>query len=64
MSFRARHPGMCQCGCERLFDRDTEVQYTEDRQIVIVGHDTDTEVISVRTKVCTKCYLMHAGECF
>jgi len=55
---------MCQCGCERLFDRDTEVQYTEDRQIVIVGHDTDTEVISVRTKVCTKCYLMHAGECF
>lgn len=64
MSFRAQHPGMCQCSCEQLFDRGTEVQYTEDRQIVIVGHDTDTEQIRARHATCPKCYLQHAGECF
>ena len=64
-SFPAKYPGTCDdCGGE--FERGTEIRYSSS-DLVHADPEECSDTISLDSrpmKVCQKCFLVHAGECF
>jgi hypothetical protein len=72
MSFAAKYPGTCgECG--RRFQPGDQVEYqpgddpSEDRVLVALHDHADSallaEVGRKPSKVCARCFMVHAGEC-
>ena len=61
--FTARFPGICE-NCQESFEVGTEVMYDGSDLV----HADDGDCLRFRDrpiqKPCSKCFLVHAGECF
>lgn len=63
-SFTARFPGICE-NCGDGFEKGDDVMYDGD-DLVHADPDDCVQLASTRSsdKVCGKCFLVHAGDCF
>lgn len=64
MSFAAMYAGRCNAGEHPIrpgeqITEDTDGGFSHVRCLLI-----DDEPETVRAKACTRCHLIHAGECF
>lgn len=64
-SFLAKFPGICD-DCQDGFEREDEIAYNAANQLVHADPDDCNRPASTRSsdKVCGKCFLVHAGDCF
>lgn len=61
-TFPARFPGICE-DCQEGFEPGTEVRY-DDGNLVHADPDDCVSVPQATNSPCTKCWLVHAGDCF